>query len=199
MNSSDGRDGGQGLLGFTNDEQGDGCHQHRCRRVGRASAAGQRSRRGPARDREQRRRPVVAELAMPCDAEQVAGSLAVGGSDGADAPSANHRMLFRKRDKEYIVLVANRLAIAGLASMALSMCGGDPADQRSGVRHARPRRHRRGFGARLRLAVVRATDASAASPRRRAGPKDGSLGLTPGGPRCCKRRLRWSKGRGRQP
>lgn len=39
------------------------------------------------------------------------------------APSANHRMLFRKRDKEYIVLVANRLAIAGLASMALSMCG----------------------------------------------------------------------------
>jgi hypothetical protein len=39
------------------------------------------------------------------------------------APSANHRMLFRKRDKEYIVLVANRLAIAGLASMAVSMCG----------------------------------------------------------------------------
>lgn len=39
------------------------------------------------------------------------------------APSANHRMLFRKRDKEYIVLVANRLAIAGLASMAISMCG----------------------------------------------------------------------------
>lgn len=39
------------------------------------------------------------------------------------APSANHRMLFRKRDKEYIVVVANRLAIAGLASMALSMCG----------------------------------------------------------------------------
>ena len=28
-----------------------------------------------------------------------------------------------KRDKEYIVLVANRLAIAGLESMALSMCG----------------------------------------------------------------------------
>jgi hypothetical protein len=39
------------------------------------------------------------------------------------APSANHRMLFRKRDKEFIVLVANRLTIAGLASMALSMCG----------------------------------------------------------------------------
>jgi hypothetical protein len=39
------------------------------------------------------------------------------------APSANHRMLFRKRDKEYIVLVANRLAIAGLVTMAVSMCG----------------------------------------------------------------------------
>jgi hypothetical protein len=39
------------------------------------------------------------------------------------APSANHRMLFRKRDKEHIVLIANRLTIAGLASMALSMCG----------------------------------------------------------------------------
>jgi hypothetical protein len=39
------------------------------------------------------------------------------------APSANHRMLFRKRDKEYIVVIANRLTIAGLASMALSMCG----------------------------------------------------------------------------
>jgi hypothetical protein len=39
------------------------------------------------------------------------------------APSANHRMLFRKRDKEYIVVIANRLAVAGLASMALSMCG----------------------------------------------------------------------------
>jgi len=39
------------------------------------------------------------------------------------APSASHRMLFRKRDKEYIVLDANRLTIAGLASMAVSMCG----------------------------------------------------------------------------
>jgi hypothetical protein len=39
------------------------------------------------------------------------------------APSANHRMLFRKRDKEYIVLIANRLTLAGLVSMALSMCG----------------------------------------------------------------------------
>lgn len=39
------------------------------------------------------------------------------------APTANHRLLFRKRDKEYIVVVANRLAIAGIGFMAISMCG----------------------------------------------------------------------------
>ena len=39
------------------------------------------------------------------------------------APTANHRMLFRKRDKEYIVQVANRYAVAGIALMALSICG----------------------------------------------------------------------------
>ncbi len=39
------------------------------------------------------------------------------------APSANHRLLFHKRDKVYIVRVANRLTIAGLVAMALSMCG----------------------------------------------------------------------------
>lgn len=38
------------------------------------------------------------------------------------APTANHRLLFRKREKAYIVAVANRLAIAGLALLALSMC-----------------------------------------------------------------------------
>jgi len=39
------------------------------------------------------------------------------------APTANHRMLFRKRDKEYIVVISNRLAVAGIGSLALSMCG----------------------------------------------------------------------------
>ena len=39
------------------------------------------------------------------------------------APSANHRMLFQKRDKAYIVAVSNRLTIAGMGLMALSMCG----------------------------------------------------------------------------
>ncbi len=39
------------------------------------------------------------------------------------APSANHRLLFHKREKGYIVMVANRLAIAGIGLLALSMCG----------------------------------------------------------------------------
>ena len=38
------------------------------------------------------------------------------------APTANHRLLFHKRDKEHIVVVANRLAVAGIACMALSTC-----------------------------------------------------------------------------
>jgi hypothetical protein len=39
------------------------------------------------------------------------------------APSIHHRITFRRQDKEYIVLVANRLAIAGLACLALAMTG----------------------------------------------------------------------------
>ena len=39
------------------------------------------------------------------------------------APTANHRLLFHKHDKVYIVAVANRLAVAGIAVMALSICG----------------------------------------------------------------------------
>lgn len=39
------------------------------------------------------------------------------------APSANHRLLFRKRQKEHLVQVSNRLAIAGLGVLALAMCG----------------------------------------------------------------------------
>ena len=37
------------------------------------------------------------------------------------APSAYHRMEFRLRDREHIVTVAHRLALAGLASLALAM------------------------------------------------------------------------------
>lgn len=39
------------------------------------------------------------------------------------APSARHRVQFRRQDKEYIVLTANRLAIAGLAFLGLAMTG----------------------------------------------------------------------------
>src|SRR3954451_3946896 len=39
------------------------------------------------------------------------------------APSSHHRILFRCGDKEYIVRMANRYAIAGLACVALAMVG----------------------------------------------------------------------------
>ena len=37
--------------------------------------------------------------------------------------SANHRIEFRKRDKEHLVLVSNWLALAGTAFLALAMTG----------------------------------------------------------------------------
>jgi Family of unknown function (DUF6328) len=39
------------------------------------------------------------------------------------APSAHHRINFRQQDKAYIVFLANRLTIAGLALLALAMSG----------------------------------------------------------------------------
>src|SRR5215212_3482288 len=39
------------------------------------------------------------------------------------APSAHHRIEFRLRDKHYIVPLANRFAIIGLAFLALAMTG----------------------------------------------------------------------------
>jgi uncharacterized membrane protein YuzA (DUF378 family) len=39
------------------------------------------------------------------------------------APSIHHRIEFRKRDKEYLVLTANRLTIAGLTLLAVAMTG----------------------------------------------------------------------------
>jgi hypothetical protein len=39
------------------------------------------------------------------------------------APSARHRLRFRKDDKAYVVFTANRLAIAGLAFLGLGMAG----------------------------------------------------------------------------
>ena len=39
------------------------------------------------------------------------------------APTAAHRLLFRRQEKEYLVLMANRLALGGLVALALSMVG----------------------------------------------------------------------------
>jgi hypothetical protein len=39
------------------------------------------------------------------------------------APSAHHRVLFRQDDKQRLVFSANRTVIAGLAFLALAMCG----------------------------------------------------------------------------
>jgi hypothetical protein len=39
------------------------------------------------------------------------------------APTAYHRILFRLGDKEHLVVVANRLTLAGLAFVGLSMLG----------------------------------------------------------------------------
>jgi uncharacterized membrane protein YuzA (DUF378 family) len=39
------------------------------------------------------------------------------------APSMHHRLEFRRRDKEYLVLTANRLTIAGLSALAVAMTG----------------------------------------------------------------------------
>jgi hypothetical protein len=39
------------------------------------------------------------------------------------APSARHRIQFRRADKEWVVVTANRLAIAGLATLGVAMSG----------------------------------------------------------------------------
>jgi Family of unknown function (DUF6328) len=39
------------------------------------------------------------------------------------APSMHHRLEFRAHDKEYLVVTANRLTIAGLSVLALAMTG----------------------------------------------------------------------------
>src|SRR5215207_5143403 len=38
-------------------------------------------------------------------------------------PTAHHRLLFRMRDKEHLVRVSNRMTLAGLAVLALSLTG----------------------------------------------------------------------------
>src|SRR4051812_2635312 len=53
------------------------------------------------------------------------GTLAAAGTAAMllIAPGAQHRVLFRCGDKEHIVRMANRYAIAGLACVALAMVG----------------------------------------------------------------------------
>jgi hypothetical protein len=49
--------------------------------------------------------------------------LAAAGAILLIAPTAYHRALFRRGDKEYLVGVANRLTIAGLAAVGMAMVG----------------------------------------------------------------------------
>ena len=42
------------------------------------------------------------------------------------APTAHHRLLFRRGDKEYLVALANRHTLVGLVFVALSMLGPVP-------------------------------------------------------------------------
>jgi hypothetical protein len=39
------------------------------------------------------------------------------------APTAGHRILFRRQQKEFIVTIANRLSLVGLLLLAVAMCG----------------------------------------------------------------------------
>jgi Family of unknown function (DUF6328) len=39
------------------------------------------------------------------------------------APTVGHRILFRRQQKEFLVTIANRLALIGMLLLAVSMCG----------------------------------------------------------------------------
>jgi Family of unknown function (DUF6328) len=39
------------------------------------------------------------------------------------APTAGHRILFRRQQKEYLVTLSNNLALVGLALLAIAICG----------------------------------------------------------------------------
>jgi VIT1/CCC1 family predicted Fe2+/Mn2+ transporter len=48
---------------------------------------------------------------------------ATGASVCLIAPTIHHRIEFRRQDKEHIVLVSNRLSIAGLTFLSVAMTG----------------------------------------------------------------------------
>src|SRR4051812_49153242 len=68
--------------------------------------------------------PVFQHLGSLQQAEYFATLLcAAAGAVLLIAPTAYHRLLFRRGDKEYLVVVANRLTLLGLAAVGLSMVG----------------------------------------------------------------------------
>jgi hypothetical protein len=68
--------------------------------------------------------PVFQDLGSLQQAEYFVTLLfAAAGAVLLIAPTAYHRLLFRRGDKEYLVRVANRLTIVGLAAVGLSMVG----------------------------------------------------------------------------
>jgi len=68
--------------------------------------------------------PVFQDLGSLQQAEYFATLVcAAAGAVLLIAPTAYHRVLFRRGDKEYLVVVANRLTIVGLAAVGLSMVG----------------------------------------------------------------------------
>ena len=82
------------------------------------------------------------------------------------APSAHHRINFRQQDKAYIIFLANRLTIAGLAFLAGAMTGVVWLITDLSVRqyrdHCRDHCHR----ALVRRPLVRRAGRAANSPRR---------------------------------
>jgi hypothetical protein len=72
--------------------------------------------------------PMTARFGSLSSAELVLYVVTLGAAGAAAvlliAPSAQHRVLFRCGDKEHVVRLANRYAIAGLACVALAMVGG---------------------------------------------------------------------------
>ena len=86
-----------------------------------------------------------------CAASRVATVLLV-------APTAGHRILFRLQQKEYLVTVSNRLALAGLLVLAVSLMRRDRADQRLPLQEPRPGDHHGRDRAVLFGALVRDAD-----------------------------------------
>ena len=82
------------------------------------------------------------------------------------APSAHHRINFRQQDKAYIVFLANRLTIAGLALPGARDVRCDVPDHRCAVRLHRDGRRGGRRAARVRDPLVRDPDLATPAARR---------------------------------